>query len=127
MSEKHVAVVTGATGITGRHCVQRLCAEQGWRILTLSRRQLDIQCDASSVTQVHVDLKDRAQVEEALRGAEGAPLAGKAAQVRIFHCAYLETGDPNEDCAQNVAMLRNVVEAVGEFSGPARVGLEGWS
>jgi hypothetical protein len=26
MPEKHVAMVTGATGITGRHCVERLCA-----------------------------------------------------------------------------------------------------
>lgn len=49
------ALVTGATGITGRHCVDALLrSKEGWRVVTLSRRDLQgLSADAASrVTQV---------------------------------------------------------------------------
>jgi uncharacterized protein YbjT (DUF2867 family) len=48
-----VALVSGATGITGRHIVQHL-STLGWTVHTVARRRLDFEDDA--VVQHQVDL-----------------------------------------------------------------------
>lgn len=110
-----VAVVTGASGITGSHCVQRLCGSPDFQqIVSLSRRELDLEGISDKVKQVHVDLGDKGKLDQGLSSL-GATLQEGKARVYIFHCAYVSTGDPFKDCEANRGMLENTVEAVGEL------------
>ena len=109
-----VAIVTGASGITGRHCTEWLCSSaEDWRVITLSRRALDLECaDSERVAQVHVNLEAAEEVALALR-AQKDTLFLPGDGVFIFHCAYTTTGDAKKDCRVNLTMLKNVVQAAG--------------
>ena len=78
---ERTALVTGATGITGRHCVDALLRDQGqggpWRVVTLARRDLQglAAADAQRVTQAH------GGGGGAGGGSEGAPCR---ARVRVL-------------------------------------------
>lgn len=50
---ERVALITGATGITGRHCVDACLRAGGWRVVTIARRDLQGLSaeDAGRVTQ----------------------------------------------------------------------------
>ncbi|KAL4427895.1 hypothetical protein ABPG75_001984 [Micractinium tetrahymenae] len=143
MAPPNVALVTGASGITGRHLVDALLRRrqghdkdgQAWRVVTLARRDLEGLSaeDAKGVTQaggqgcwraraprvppcqqVKADLMDRAAVEKALRDAG---VAGEGSVTHIFHCAYIMKDEPAEESEVNLRMLRSVVEAVEATGG----------
>lgn len=101
-----VALVSGGTGITGRHVIQLLAEEAEWRVVSVSRRKLDF---AGSQAVQQVTSRDLTKKEEVHPALKEAGLGGAATYV--FHCAYLDTGSAIEDCAVNVGMLRNLVEA----------------
>ena len=129
-----VAIITGATGLTGRHCLQRIYSAQTtppWRIVTLSRRPLDLSTLSGSssqkqeeeeeeekrqkneIVQAHADLLVKPEVKAALEKAISSD--DDIESVRIYHCAYVESGEgPVRDCHLNVTMLKNVVESVEE-------------
>jgi nucleoside-diphosphate-sugar epimerase len=118
------AVVTGATGITGRYCIKSIlkcCPE--WSIVTLSRRSLDLELPQAStagkqphMAQAKADLTDMNAIRDALGSGDAAAALGDKGTRKIFvyHCAYVDCQDPFKDCQFNLAMLKNTVEALGE-------------
>ena len=99
------ALVTGATGITGRAVVRQLLKSDEWtKIITLSRSQksssddskinhatIDLQGDADSMSS---HLKDLGQIDYA------------------FFCAYLADPDEGQALKINGAMLKNFLNAL---------------
>jgi uncharacterized protein YbjT (DUF2867 family) len=73
-----VALVTGATGITGRHCVEALLRRNEWRVVTLSRRPLDLQLGGEG---------------ERVQQARLAGLEGGAHGISACHCQH-QQGQP---------------------------------
>jgi nucleoside-diphosphate-sugar epimerase len=123
-----LAIITGATGITGRHCLKEIlhsCPK--WQVITFSRRSLEFapfektsQHDQEKrIFQAHANLLEKNEVENILKETLGKVQQYKedkkdgSTAVRIYHCAYLESGQGAvEDCKLNLTMLKNVVEAV---------------
>lgn len=112
MSQRHRALVVGATGIAGRHVAQELARRDNWEVVALSRRPLDISGDAQRVS---VDLLDPAALASALKGA------GEI--THVFHCAYVERPTWRELVAPNVAMLANVLDALEPWDSLRHVNL----
>lgn len=123
--ERCLAVITGATGITGRSVVSYILASKpSWRIVTLSRRHLELGLgskgvdQADRVLQAHADLLVAPEVRSALENAAGDV---KETRCVIFHCAYVESGEgASRDCELNLAMLKNAVEAVETAGWPLK-------
>ena len=120
--DRCLAIITGATGITGRHCLERvLSTRSSWHALTLSRRPLDPSYVSAPgaktrVHQAHANLLMMPEVKPAIQETVPKEVIASIDGVRIYHCAYLESGEgPVRDCELNLAMLKNVVEAVGRF------------
>ncbi len=101
MARQNVALVTGATGVTGRNLIQHLCELGDWDVIGVSRREPDLQ---AGLRHVPANLLDRDDCARRL---------GALAEVtHIFHCAYVEKPGLAEMVAPNLAMLRNTVEIV---------------
>jgi len=125
-----LAIISGATGITGRHCLNQILRScPNWQIITFSQRPLEFTTfeEASQhdqkkrILQIHANLLEKNEVsivlKEALKKVQNASAitmtTTTAVAVRIFHCAYLESGQGAvEDCKLNLKMLKTVVEAV---------------
>lgn len=101
------AVIVGALGVIGRNLLHHLERTGGWQVVGLSRRAPDIDTGAEFIA---VDLLDREQTFERLRGLEDA--------THIFYCAYQARPAWAEHGPPNLAMLVNAVEA----SRPPRAG-----
>jgi nucleoside-diphosphate-sugar epimerase len=95
------AVVAGALGVSGRAIVNYLIGLGHWEVLGLSRRRLDFPTPARFLA---VDLLDRADVERHLGEFQDV--------THIFYTALQMRPSPFEDVEINLAMLRNIVEAV---------------
>ena len=103
-----------------------------WKVLTLSRRSLDlanVDTTASGITEERIfealaNLLDPGEVQSALdkvfphgtvdtKPDESVSMLPVSC-VRIYHCAYIESGEGAvKDCQLNLTMLKNVVEAAG--------------
>jgi nucleoside-diphosphate-sugar epimerase len=98
---RNVALVAGATGMVGKRLATTLC-EAGWRVIGLSRRP-----PAAGVPYeaIAVDLTDGAACR--------AALSGRADVTHIFYAGrYDHTTTAPEPIDTNVAMLRNLLDAV---------------
>lgn len=97
------AIVTGATGITGRAVVQHLLDSPEWtKITTLSRSQQPT--PNPKVTHATLDLQSSAQsMTDSLKDVSGE---------YVFFCAYLARHDEGEAAKVNGAMLSNFIEAL---------------
>jgi nucleoside-diphosphate-sugar epimerase len=102
-----VAVVAGATGVTGRYLTAHLAASGRWEVIALSRRAPDA---AARCRHVAVDLSDAAATRAALAAVSDA--------THVFYCAFVQEADAAALRQRNTAMLVNVVEAV-EAASPA--------
>ncbi len=105
---RNKALVAGALGVSGRAIVGHL-AGLGWEVVGLSRRGADFEPGA---TFVSADLLDRRAVEGLAGVLEGV--------THIFYTALQMRPDPFDEVTLNLAMLRNVVEAVEGASGRLR-------
>lgn len=100
------AVVAGATGIVGRALVNQLRTRGDWEIVSLSRRQADLD---PGVRHVQVDLLDAQDARARLRELGDA--------THVFFCAYAPGASPAAEVAPNLRILVNLVEAL-EKSAP---------
>lgn len=96
-----VAVVAGASGVTGRHLTGHLAESGAWEVIALSRRPPDV---AGRYSHVAVDLADAPATHAALAGVRHA--------THLFHCAFVQDADPAAHRRRNTAMLVHVVEAL---------------
>lgn len=94
------ALIVGATGIIGNALVERLVENGGWAISGLARHARS----RPGVDAIQVDLTDAGAVKQALasRGITHA-----------FICTWSRQATEAENCRVNGAMLRNVVDALG--------------
>ncbi|MFC4943690.1 SDR family oxidoreductase [Pseudonocardia sp. GCM10023141] len=100
-----VAVVVGAQGVIGGTLVEHLAGLDGWTVIGLSRRSGE---SSDRVRHIGVDLLDPADCRE--------KLAGLGAATHLFYAAYQDRPTWAELVEPNLAMLRNVVEAVEEVA-----------
>ncbi|KIW14628.1 hypothetical protein PV08_07412 [Exophiala spinifera] len=98
------ALVTGATGITGRAITNKLLSSPEWTsITTLSRSQ----SSHSSNPKIHHATLDLQSSAESMASS----LSGISAEY-IFFCAYLARDDEAEAAKVNGAMLQNFIDAL---------------
>jgi nucleoside-diphosphate-sugar epimerase len=94
------ALVVGATGIIGGALVETLIETGGWTVSGLARHAQS----RPGVNAIQADLTDQRAVKQALasRGITHA-----------FICTWSRQGTEAENCKVNGAMLRNVLDALG--------------
>jgi len=102
---KRKALIAGATGVVGRNLLRHLLDEGGWEIVALSRRKPDID---GRYLHVAVDLMDPSSCR--------TRLAELTDVTHLFHAAYVEKPDLRDWVDSNVAMLRNLVEAMDRIA-----------
>lgn len=95
------ALIAGATGVVGRNLLRHLLAEEGWEIVALSRRKPDVE---GNYQHLAVDLMDA----ESCR----AQLGHLTDVTHVFFAACVAKPDLGEMAQLNLALLRNLVEAL---------------
>ncbi len=101
MGVSQVALVVGAQGVIGRSLVSELQARGDWEVIGVSRRGGE---PGERVRHVAVDLLDRDDARAKLGALDGV--------THVFYAAYQDRPTWAELVAPNVAMLRNVIDAV---------------
>jgi nucleoside-diphosphate-sugar epimerase len=97
------ALVAGATGATAKRLVEVLL-DDGWQVIGLSRRA-PAKSGNARLKYLRADLQDRKSCAQALEHANGV--------THLFYTARAEFGEGGaESVAPNVAMFRNVLDAV---------------
>jgi nucleoside-diphosphate-sugar epimerase len=100
MAEKF-AVVAGATGVVGRGLTESLAADPEWEVVALARRPADVQ----GARFMAVDLTSASDCSDKLRGLSDS--------THIFYAGRFDhSAGRTEPIDVNVAMLRNLVEAI---------------
>lgn len=100
-SNRKVALVAGAAGVIGRNLVEHLETLDDWEVIGISRRGGD---DTARTRQLRVDLLDREDTLSKL---------GELTEVtHVFYAAYADRPSWAELVPPNLAMLRNLVDAV---------------
>src|SRR6185503_6407466 len=95
------ALIAGATGIVGRNLLKHLLATGEWDIVAVSRRKPDVE---GAYTHIGVDLMNAAECKAKL---------GKLSDVtHIFFAALAANREIAQAAIDNLALLRNLVEAV---------------
>lgn len=95
------ALIVGVSGVTGSALAERLLA-QGWQVYGLSRGRTPV---TAGVTSLTADLTDSASVQAALRDV----VADK-----VFFSAWARQENEKENIRVNGAMVRNVLDALGD-------------
>jgi nucleoside-diphosphate-sugar epimerase len=105
------ALIAGATGAASKRLVEVLLADGQWSVIGLSRHPPA--ATRERLRYVRADLLDAASCHEALAQCRGV--------THVFYTARAKFGEGGvEDVEQNVAMLRNVIDAIE----PVATGLE---
>ena len=95
------ALIAGATGVVGRNLLKYLVALGGWEIVTLSRREPDVE---GTYEHISVDLMDAADCR--------TRLSHLADVTHVFFAACTAMPDLAELVSNNLTLLRNLVEAI---------------
>jgi nucleoside-diphosphate-sugar epimerase len=95
------ALIAGATGVVGRNLLRHLLKTGEWDIVALSRRTPDVK---GAYTHIRVDLTDAAECK--------AKLGHLGDVTHIFFAALAPHPDLAQSAINNLALLRNLVEAI---------------
>jgi nucleoside-diphosphate-sugar epimerase len=100
MEEKRIAIIVGATGLSGSYAGQYL-KEAGWTVVTVSRSPVSITWSDSHIA---VDLENAVQTVEALRTVSDV--------THVFYCTWSKQKSEEENVRVNSAMIRNLFDGL---------------
>lgn len=100
MAENNVALIVGATGLSGSY-TGKLLKEQGWTVVTLSRGAADL---AFSDRHIAADLQEAAATAAALKAAGDV--------THVFFCTWSRQANEAENVRVNAAMIRNLFDGL---------------
>jgi nucleoside-diphosphate-sugar epimerase len=100
MSGGHIALIVGATGLSGSYA-GRYLKKLGWTVVTVSRSPADLPW---SDRHIPANLEDAA-------GAKAA-LAAAADVTDVFYCTWSRQANEAENVRVNAAMARNLFESI---------------
>ena len=100
MTKANIALIVGATGLSGSYAGQHLKA-QGWTVVTLSRSAVDL---AWSDVHIAVNLEDAAACKVALAAASDV--------THVFFCTWSRQASEGENVRVNAAMIRNLFDGM---------------
>lgn len=110
-ASKDTVLVTGASGFTGHHLVERLVREDRSTIVATTRSAVASE-RAPQVEWVNVDLTEADAVDS---------IIATARPTRLFHLAGIVRGDPETVYRTNVQATLNLLSAVDRHAPQARV------
>lgn len=102
MSGTPIALIVGATGLSGSYAGQRLKAE-GWTVVTVSRSDVDIPW---SDRHIAADLTDAQASAKALAAANDV--------THIFFCMWSRQATEEENVRVNSAMVSNLFDGIAD-------------
>lgn len=100
MNNEHVALIVGATGLSGSYAGRHL-KDLGWTVVTTSRGAADLPW---SDRHIAVDLRDGA--------ASRAALAAASDVTSVFYCTWSRQSNEEENVRVNARMIRHLFEGV---------------
>jgi nucleoside-diphosphate-sugar epimerase len=100
MTEQNVALIVGATGLSGSYAGRHL-KEQGWRVITLSRSAADLPW---SDRHIAADLENA--------DASRVALAVASDVTNVFFCTWSRQANEDENVRVNALMIRNLFEGL---------------
>ncbi len=102
MAEQNVALIVGATGLSGSY-TGRLLKEQGWTVVTLSRSAADLEF---SDRHIAADLQDAQATAAALTAAGDV--------THVFFCTWSRQANEAENVRVNAMMIRNLFDGLAK-------------
>ncbi len=100
MSNNTIALIVGATGLSGSYTAQHLKA-LGWTVVTLSRSAADLPW---SDRHIAANLEDAAGCKAALKAASDV--------THVFFCTWSRQKDEAENVRVNAMMIRNLFDGL---------------
>jgi len=100
MSTENIALIVGATGLSGSYTAKHL-KENGWTVVTVSRSNVDLPW---SDRHIAVDLTDGPASREALEAASDI--------THVFYCTWSREANEEENVRVNAAMIRNLFDGL---------------
>ena len=100
MPDKNIALIVGATGLSGSYTGQ-LLKNKGWTVVTLSRGQADL---PFSDRHIAADLEDAKACKEALKTASDV--------THVFLCTWSRRENEEENVRVNALMIRNLFDGI---------------
>lgn len=100
MTENNIALIVGATGLSGSYAGRHL-KEQGWTVVTMSRSAVELDW---SDRHIAADLEDAAGSKAALEAAQDV--------THVFYCTWSRQANEDENVRVNAAMIRNLFDGI---------------
>ena len=100
MAEKNIALIVGATGLSGSYTAREL-KSHGWTVVTVSRSDVDLEW---SDRHIAADLTDAETSAEALKAAQDV--------THVFYCTWSRQANEEENVRVNGLMARNLFEGI---------------
>ncbi len=105
MPQSHTVLVSGVNGVSGRAAAEHWATIPGAKVYGLARRELPL---PAGVEFIQVDLLQPDDVRRKLAGITGI--------THLVLGAYVEKRDTAERSTFNVALVKNLLDAVEETS-----------
>lgn len=100
-----IAIIAGASGITGRALLKYLDTLDSWSMIALARGKFEVNTKAEFIAIDLLDMNSLQQYQSKFGGV-----------THIFYAAYYPTGSHFTDVTPNMAMLKNLVNVVSSAS-----------
>ena len=100
MTSNNVALIVGATGLSGSYAGRDL-KQQGWTVVTVSRSAADL---SWSDRHIAADLENQAGSKAALAAASDV--------THVFYCTWARRANEEENVRVNSGMVRNLFEGI---------------